>query len=458
MRAAIQKIKSMLPSEDTLNLNLNHLAVIYAFFLPISYYGYARSFIFLLMVTLIVLRRNYRYYFTQAFKHPLTIPFLLYAGMYYIWLIGTEDFEYAYWMLHLVKVSLYPLIFYAFLDTRFAIRIISAMILGVMLSEVVSYLMFFEIIPWEFTLHDVTLPWKDGPTDIGFYKPMHNHDPAPFLSHEIYGPLLAFSVTVLVYNLFSQKFSRLITSISVIFILTMTTNIFIVGGRMGYLLYFIMLPSVYFLLAKKINLKMVTAILLFLCATFFLAYSADGIFKKRLYYSLNSIQKTINNPYDFRSSMGGRYGLWYYSLPSIRENLFFGVGTGDQMSAVKSNIPQKDSFLKSLPTIHSQYFDILIQFGLVGLLIYFNLLYRSFTFDTGNKKLNDIKLYIVFLMMMVGFVSPLFLFYIAMFTFLIPVLTTNMRLIQSEIKPMDLKLFSKYALFAIFSYIYQQLQ
>ncbi len=454
----ILKKKLHIPSENSLNLSLNHLAVVYAFFLPISYYGYARSFIFSLIIILIAFRGNYKYYFTKSFNHPIAIAFLLYAGMYYIWLIGTEDMDYAKWTLHFVKVCLYPFIFYTFLDARFATRILTAMIIGVMLSEVVSYLMFFEIIPWEFELKNVNLPWKDGLTTIGFYKPMHYHDPAPFLSHEIYGPLLALSVTFLVYNLLSTNNSKMTILVSSIFILTMTANIFIVGGRLGHLLFFIMVFSTYFIYKKKLLFKPFIYKVLFLITVFTIAYLSNGIFTKRLYETIHSIEKSYNNIYDFHSSMGGRYGLWYYSLDSIKENLIFGVGTGDQMHVVRENIPEKDSHLKYLITMHSQYFDILIQFGLVGLVIFFNLLYQIIKYDTKNKSYNDIKLYLVFTLFMVGFLSPLFLFFLAMASLLIPALTAHKDILKSNIEPINSKLFSKYALFAIASYFYQQVQ
>lgn len=458
MFATFNKLKLSFPQEQSFNLTLNHLAVVYAFFLPISYAGYARSFIFSLMLIIIIFRGKFKYYFLKSFKHPIAIAFLLYAGMYYIWRLETEDIKYAQWTLQYVKLCLYPLIFYTFLDSRFTIRIIFALILGVMLSEVVSYLMFFEIIPWEYKLENISLPWKSGLTTIGFYKPIHFHDPAPFLSHEIYGPLLALSATILIYNLISTHSTTSVKTISSIFILTMTGNIFIVGGRMGQLLFFIMVFSLYFIFVKKISLKPFLLVSVFLISVFSIAYLSNGVFTKRFHATVQNIQKIYANPYNFHSSMGERLGLWYYSIDKIKEKPFFGHGTGNQMLVARSNIPDKDSHLKRMPTMHNQYFDIILQFGIIGLLIYFNLIYQIVKFDTHDKMSNHIKMYIVFIILMVGIMSPLFLFFLALLSFLIPVLTADKNILKTEIKPMDIKLFSSYFAFIIFSYIYEQLQ
>ena len=40
MNSTYNKIRLTLTSENSLNLLLNHLAVVYAFFLPINYEGY----------------------------------------------------------------------------------------------------------------------------------------------------------------------------------------------------------------------------------------------------------------------------------------------------------------------------------------------------------------------------------------------------------------------------------
>jgi len=458
MSISINNIKLRFFNENSINLLLNHLAVVYAFFLPIGYAGYARSFIFSLMLILILFRKKYFYYFSKSFKNPIAIAFFLYTAMYYIWLIGTEDIKYAHWTLHYMKLGFYPLIFYTFLDNRFTTRIISAMIFGVMISEVVSYLMFFEIIPWEFKLENISLPWKSGLTTIGFYKPIHFHDPAPFLSHEIYGPLLALSVTILSYNLINKNTSLIIKFASSIFILTMTSNIFIVGGRMGQLLFFIMILSLYFVHSKKASLKTFLMTCLFLISVFTIAYSSNGIFKKRFDETVSTITNTFNGPINFHTSMGERLGLWYYSIDKIKENLFLGHGTGDQMITVRSNIPDKDAHLKIMPTMHNHYFDIILQFGLFGLFIYFYLIYQIIKFDTKNKAYNHIKLYIIFVIFMISFTSILFLFFMALLSFIIPVLTANKDILKNNIEPIDIKLFTKYFIFSLFSYTYEQLQ
>lgn len=458
MNSIYNKIRLTLTSENSLNLLLNHLAVVYAFFLPINYEGYARSFIFSLMVIFIIIRKNYKYYFIKSFKNPIAISFLAYTLIYYIWLIGADDTKHAYYILHYIKVALYPILFYTFLDAKFTKKIITALILGVMVSELLSYLIFFKTIPLTYYISNINFPWKHHLSTITFYEAKSILDPIPFMSHEIYTPLLALIVTILIYNFITYKSTIKFKFISIFFILTMTTNIFITGGRMGYLIFFILISSMLFISSIKITKNKLLFLFLFLFSVFTVAYNYSTTFKGRVQYTIKSSKEINTNHLNFSSSAGTRLGLWYYSIDKIKERPFFGYGTGDQMLILKSNIKDKDKHLKKMPTMHNQYFELLLQFGFIGLIVYLNLLFQIFRYNTISKEYNDIKLYILIMIFMVSLTSPLYYFFIAFLSFTIPVITAENNIIKDKIKPLNAKTIFYYLLFIIFCYIYQEIQ
>lgn len=444
--------------EHKANLALNHIFIIYAFFLPISVDGYSRSFLFSLILFITLLRGNYLHYFKYAFSHPIVISFFIYAGMHYLWLIGTDNHQWAERMLDQARVAFYPLLFMSFLDKRFALRIISGFLLGMMVSELISYAIHFNLIPWQFIIPDVNYPWKSHAKDVLFYSAHSSIDPSPFLHHSFYTAALALSAAILIYRLLREPFERYLQILSAIFIATMTLNMLIIGGRIGYLLYIILLATLMIILYKKSALKPLFIALSVLIILFTLAYSRNGLFTQRIDQTMSTIQSLYKDSRNFNSSFGMRLGVWYYGADVIAQNPLLGAGTGDQMDQLRNKIPKEHAYLKSMIDMHNHYFQIFMQFGIMGMIILFNLYYQIYAYDTKDEELNGIKTLLLISMLVTAVTATYWHFYLPFYVLLITTVTAGNQTLRSEIKPTSFKLLSTYALLVIISYTMEKLQ
>jgi len=444
--------------EENLNIALNHLLVVYAFFLPISVGGYAQSFLFTLMLIMIVARGKYFYYFKYALTHPVVLAFLLYALMHFLWLIGTDNSQWAERMIEQSNKALYPIIFMSFLDKKFTLQILSGFLAGMMLSELISYAIHFNLIPWQFIINDISYPWKSHVLDITFYSAHSAIDPSPFLHHSFYAAALALSTSILIYRLLKENLPRYMEVVSIIFISSMTFNILIIGGRTGYFLYVLLLIILLFLVYKKKVLKPLIASLSILVIVFTLTYQNNGLFTKRIDQTFSTLQALNENSQNFNSSFGYRLGIWFYGMGVISDAPLLGVGTGDHMDAVKLKVQKQHNFLKTMPDMHNQYFEILLQFGLIGLLIFLNIYYQVFKFRPVTEELNGIKFLILTTMIITGITATYWHFYLPIYTVLLSAILVTRETIQKNIALPTLRLASIYIPLIFISYIVEKLQ
>ncbi|ASC94269.1 hypothetical protein Sdiek2_2262 [Sulfurospirillum diekertiae] len=178
--------------------------------------------------------------FTIIQHNKITYAFLAFFMIHLIGLLWSEDLK---WGLHIVSKEwrmLLPLIFITIVKKEHISYYILAFLFAMSLSEVLSYLIWFGIIP----------PFQSATT----------LNPTPFISHISYNPFLAFSIFLLIYFIFFVKndknnFSKII---SLFFLTTMTINIFITGGRAGQVGFFVMLSLAFILYFKKNILKFCT--------------------------------------------------------------------------------------------------------------------------------------------------------------------------------------------------------
>ena len=84
-----------------------------------------------------------------------------------------------------------------------------------------------------------------------------------------------------------------------------------------------------------------------------------------------------------------------YSLEALKESPIFGVGTGDHINYIKNKIidyKYPEPMLNILnggenANLHSDYLDIFVQFGFIGLLIFLNIFYQIVRYKTENEHL-----------------------------------------------------------------------
>lgn len=394
-------IKPSQSTQDKLTLWLNHLLVIYAFLIPV--HNKAKTSVFFVMLLLFLYRMNFVKYLKDALSNKIVQAFIIF---YLVWLFGflyTENLTFAKDSISKAKYLLFPLFFLSFLDKRFSYRVMSAFILGMLFSELISYAIRFEFLPHVLYVQSYEI-----------YTALI-HDPSPFFKHTDHNIGLAIVVALLLYQLLNKKLSITVKLISIFFIITASLNMTFIGSRTGYIMYLFLVTVVLLITYRKNIKKAILLALIGLIPIVFIAYNYSTMINKRVNRTITSINKIIYED-NYSSSIGKRIGATKYSLIVIKENPILGVGTGDYMDELRNSLPPEHEFIGEISQPHNVYIKTLLQFGIVGLLALFFLFYRLFTYkdcDSYNKGIIVILTSAVMLFMLPGkfygyFVLPMF--------------------------------------------------
>lgn len=379
--------------KDSLTIWINNLIVVYAFFLPIS--GTVKSKIFIFILVLFVIRGDIWKHIKEAWSNKVIKAFFYFVAVFFIWLLGTDNFDIAFRNINHIKHILYILVFYMLVDGRYINKIIGAFILGMLLSEVISYLMLFEILPWELRIWGIKL-----------YKSYRIGDPSPFLHHIHYGVLLTFTVILMIQRIMYGNLNNLIKYLLVIFSFTASFNIFVTGGRTGYISFFVMLCFLFFVYLRKWIVPAILVLSIFMYGV----YNNIDILHKKVDQTIGALAKVNKEDPDFGSSLGVRLGIVYYGSKVIKDNWLFGVGTGDSFPEIAKILPPKNSFLadqKRLQHEHNVYLSVLLQFGVLGFLVFLNIYYQIIRFKQPEKDLRLVQLAVT-LILSTAFLSEMF--------------------------------------------------
>jgi O-antigen ligase len=368
----LQKYKN---NQDLLTLWMNNLLVVYSFLLPIS--QTIKSTVFSVMVLLFFLRGNVLTHLQASLSNKVVLSFVFLFLAYVIGLLWTEDMSAGLSAVKSIKYGLYLILFYAIIDGRYIDKIIGAFILGMLVSELTSYGMIFGLMPWKFEFGGIL-----------FYQAYAVGDPSPFLHHIHYGVALAFTVLLLGQKIYFNNYTKVTKIFMSLFILTATTNIFVTGGRTGYLTFFLLIVVLSIFYLRKFAIAAFVAIIL----VFITAYNLSPIFHVKVLETKNSLVQVIENK-DFNSSLGIRAGLYYYASDIIKINPFFGVGTGDSLNEILKISPKEWSENNFIAHEHNQYLSILVKLGAAGLLVFLNIYYQIFKYKQEEKDLRFIMIF-----------------------------------------------------------------
>jgi len=370
----IEKLKIFAKDKDALTLWMNNLLVLYAFLIPIS--QTIKATVFTFIVILFLIRGRVFFYIKKALENKVIQAFLYLFLAYIVGLLWSENLKEGIYWVKSIKYGLYLIVFYAFVDGRYISKVISAFVLGVLLSELISYGMLLGIIPWSFDIGK-----------IHFFAARIVGDPSPFLNHIHYGVLLALVVMLLGYRVINTKESKTIKIFMSLFIITVTLNIFITGGRTGYVSLLLLLLFLGISYLKRYFLVMLVAVFLI----FTVAYNASPVFKENVLETKESIENLFGDKADFETSVGVRAAVYYYGYKTIKDNLLFGVGSGDSMDEIRKIAP-KGTRIQRLAHEHNQFLSTFLKLGIVGFVIFLNVYYQIFRFKQEDKELRFIMI------------------------------------------------------------------
>ena len=222
---------------------------------------------------------------------------------------------------------------------------IGAFLLGISISETLSYLIWFEVID----------PFK--------YATLSN--PTPLMSHISYNPFLAFAIYLVLNKLFSgEKISQIERATYTFFSITMTINMFITGGRAGQVMFFAAIVIVMFQYFRNSQIKAILTSSILIILISYTAFNLSPTFQARVNSAFDNV---INFDEKRNTSVGQRITFVMNSYELFKKEPFLGVGTGDFPGEYQKinliNTPQ----VKTTTQPHNMYMLVLSQLGLIGL-------------------------------------------------------------------------------------------
>ena len=376
------------------NKGLNYLLILFAFLLPISTAMTNAAVALLILFWLIEGRWKEKYTILRSsLPFKLFLAFILLIGLSILWSHGIEGGFWGnkspnaivfYFRQYIFGFMIIPIILTS-MRKEFIRYIISSFLAAILVSELMSWGIFMEWIQ---------------------YKDVSPDDPSPFMNHSFYSIFLAVAVFVLLTRFFQTK-TTLYKVLIVLFILSAMVNLFLNGGRLGQLAFFVAI-FVYIGLRYRVTAKSILLSLLTISAVFTIAYKASPVFQKRMDLSLQSLQKITEGNY--ASSWGKRAQILTVAKDLVRENPILGIGIGNakvEFLEKAKECSQNRDFLLKVAHLHNGYMQILVELGIVGLLLFFFFLYRLLRIQL--KRDDHILLVIVITIYLVGFIGePLF--------------------------------------------------
>jgi O-antigen ligase len=392
---------------DQAALAANYLLMLYAFLLPVA--PKAASKVFIVIAVLMLFSGGLKKRFADALKNAVIISFLLFYLMHALWMFNSEHVSTALFKLKEFKYLLFVLVIAMIVKKEFVHKILSGFIAGMLFSEIISYCILFGV------------PLTPLFEYIPFITLNIFHTNVPFLlNHTTYGICLSFAMSIILYQLLTHRTKNVYTIILLsFFMISATINIFLIESRLGYILYaFNMLFTLLFVFRKKL-LKTLSIATIIVSLGYSLAFHYSPFFKDRVIAMFNDATNSLDGSY---STPGGiRIGYYIYGWEVIKANPIFGVGTGDHISEVISVIDRQETNETNKNALYlnftsgdnasfdSEYLDTIVQFGIVGLIVFFNIIFQIIRYDQSDTELKYIQSLLAFSMLIIAGPSLIFI-------------------------------------------------
>ena len=347
-----------------LDKTYQYLLIALAFVFPLTVAG--ANLIIGIIVLLWMFSGSYQIKFNQIISNKLAIFSMLFFSLHVVGLLWTEDLE---WGLVIVKKMWYFLLLLPILLTitkkEYIKHYILAFILAMTLTELLSYLVWFEIIG---PLHKAT---------VG--------NPTPTMSHISYNPYLTFGIYLISYELLCNKsLSTISKYFYAFFALTMSINMFITGGRAGQVMYFAMITILIFQYYNPKRIKAAILTMIIVPSIFMSAYSMSTQFNDRVNEAIDNIS-SYNGEGKKDTSVGQRITYTINSFKIIQQYPLFGVDTGDFPSEYKKVHMQNTPDVGLTIHPHNMYILTAVQLGLLGLASMLLIFYQQLKFALSSK-------------------------------------------------------------------------
>jgi len=339
-------------SKITLAIVYQYLLILLSFLSVLTVFG--ANLIIVIIVLIWLLSGDYRSKYVEIISNKFLLASILFFCIHLLGLLWTEDLK---WGLHIIHKMWYFLlllpVLHSIVNRKYIRRYIFAFLLAIALTETLSYLVWFEIIP----------PFKNASIS----------NPTPFMSHISWNPILTVAIYIIMHEVFFNKtLTKLNFYLYSFFAITMSINMFITGGRAGQAMYFLMIGILIcqFFNAERVKALMVIAVVI--PGIFFTAYSTSDLFKLRVDKTVAPVL-AIDSYHN--SSVGYRINFAKNTFEMIGQNILLGVGVGDFPSEYKKINLKNTPHARNTTNPHNMYLLVWSQLGLIGLISFLSIFY-----------------------------------------------------------------------------------
>ena len=177
---------------------------------------------------------------------------------------------------------------------------------------------------------------------------------------------------------------------------------FITGGRAGQVMFFAVIVILTFQYFNTNKLKAAIIAFLVSLSIFVAAYETSDIFKSRANSAVTNILNYESNKH---TSVGLRITFAINSLEIIKNNLIFGVGTGDLPSEYIKVNQKNTPNLPNTSNPHNMYILVLVQNGIIGLFSLMLIFYYQIkcSLNSDNRFIKDVGLAVPILFLIIMF-------------------------------------------------------
>jgi len=334
---------------------LNYLLVLFAFILPLSEKKATVVLVLIICVWIIEGRWKEKFHLLKGIE-PLKYYalFILFLGLSLFWsetLYGGFVKHYpnnaviSYGRMYIFGFMIIPVLLTS-LRKQYIKWLISAFLTAMFISEISSWLVYLDMIH---------LP-------VGSPE-----NPTPFMQHSLYSIFLAVTIFILLTE-FTQVDNVYLKGLVILFILSAGVNLFLNGGRLGQLAFFVAI-FVYIFMYFSFSWKSFFLALMAMMVIFTTAYTVSPVFHKRIDTALSSLHKITKGNY--RSSWGNRAYAWLIAKDIIIEHPLTGAGIGASKQIFRDKLKnQKDGKLVyRFWHMHNQYIQTLMDAGIIALFL-----------------------------------------------------------------------------------------
>jgi len=372
-----------------LNQYINYLLLGYAFCLPISESG--TVFFEILMIILWLFEGDIRYNFKELQQNRLIILIFSLVGFSLISVCWSPNkLEALLFIKKYYHFLIIPII-YTSLRVEYIKHVFSAFLIGMLVSIIMSYGIFFEL-------------WS--------YKNVLQSDPSPFIDRVNYSIYLAFTSIILLNRIFFEEELKWKFIYSLYFFIA-ALNLFINSGRTGQVAFVVSIIVFVHLNIKHKTKALITALILGLSITC-AGYLISPNLKNRMNQTRHDIENMlVNKKYDDALSI--RISLWIMGVNVFKDNFISGTGIGAEMNglvdyAKKYNFTGYVTIVNDKKHGYIDYHNAFIQYGvglgIIGLLLFISIFYAQFRLKFKSAmyhNLNIVFLYIYILLSFGGF-------------------------------------------------------